>query len=377
MTTKKPRNSGDKRRTRQYAAEHGLTYQQALHQLRGDGFTGRRRLKDLAIPIGVEVEIHGVEDYETGYRIGAEQLWMPFATPTTSCAFITPHDFLCVGSLCQQIAENGSLPVEAVLAVTSTELDEFEETRWIADDGRWNFQQLLMGNEGVGYAQASAAADAVANFRPQLGGLGIVILQISDPYPQPTEEEIQATLADASPGRGWEEWAQRQRQIHGPYWEGPPHSTPHCLSGQEQKEYARFQSEVDRLLGRAARDGIVVLMSGDFNDDVPGLIARMGINRFGARFFNAVHFEYQYKPRIDEPELFTALFPFVDHLPELPISDDRYFWAGMEPKQGRVAYVSCKGLGTQPTLLLLKDPPEVPHYWCGSYQWMSETPFWD
>ena len=395
MTEQKPRNTGPKRRVRAYAANHDLTYQQAFQQLHNNDLPARRGRNDLAVPIGAEVEIHrdrGRRASGVGYRIGAEQLWTPFADDTSACAFIAPHDTMCVGSLCHQITENGILPLDSVLAVTGDELACTTETSWIpagGDEGRWRFQQVVMNNHSTGYAQAAVAADAIANFRPQPGRLGIVILQLSDPYPPYTEADIQEGREWHKTEAEWEEWAKSQRLITRPFWEEetftdhPDGRTTssylnHELTEDDQRSYERFLAEVDRLLHRASRDGIVVLASADFAGAVPRLLDRMGLRNFGARFFNAVHFEYSDKPAVDQPELFAQLFPFCDGIPDLPAADDRYFWAGgMEPKQGRVAYASFAGLESRPTLMLFKDPPVVPDYWLSSYEWMAQNQPWD
>jgi len=395
VTDRKPRNSGPKQRARAYAAKHGLTYQQAFQKLHPDDLAARRRRHDLAIAVGAEVEIHRDRDggwLGAGYRIGVEQLWTPFADDKAACAFIAPYDQTCVGALCHQLVENAVLPVDSVLAVTGAELSCITETAWIsagADEGRWGFQQVVMNNHSTGYAQAAAAAEAIAKFRPQPGRLGIVILQFSDPCPPYTEADIQARREWHKTEVEWEEWAKVRRLIAGPYWEEeivtdrPDGRTAsrwltHELTEDEQRGYAAFLAEVDRLLHRASRDGIVVLASADFEGDVPELLDRMGLSNFGARFFNAVHFEYSDKPAVDQPDLFARLFPFCDSIPDLPEADDRYFWAGgMEPKQGRVAYVSFAGLESRPKLILLKDPPEVPDYWMSSYEWMAQNHTWD
>lgn len=390
MVEKRPRNSGPKRRTRQYAVEHGLTYAQAFQQLHPTDFTATLRLEEVRVPIGAEVELHSDRGRGTGtgYRIGAEHLWAPFEDGTSSCAFIGPHDELGFGSICHQIAENGLVPVDSVLAVTSHELIDCEETQWLSD-GSWNFQQLVMNNRWAGYSQASKAAEAIAKFRPRPGRIGIVILQFSDPYERPSEEDIEAGRELYSSEEKWKEWAAAQRDIAGPFWEETIYTdhpdgrttaryVNHSLSQEEQEDYARFLLQVDRLLQRAAQGGIIVLVSADYEGDAGRLLDRMGLERFGARFFNAVRFEYSNKPEVNSLELFSSLFPFVESPPDLPAADDRYFWAGgMEPKQGRVAYASFAGLTTRPTLLLLKDPPEVASYWLNTYESMSENWGWD
>jgi len=398
MAARKPRRLGLQRRIRAYAGNHGLTYQQAFQKFHAEGLTARRGRSDLAVAVGAEVEIHQDRDRgrrtpRVGYRIGAEQLWTPFAADKASCAFIEPLDEMVVGVLCNQLIDNGVLPLDSVLAVTGEELASTPETAWIAnggDQGRWGFQQVVMNNDATGYAQAAVAADAIANFRPQPGTFGIVILRLSDPYPPYTEAGIQAGREWHRTEAEWEEWAKSQRLISRPFWEEEiytdhpdgrttSHWLTHELTEDEQRNYGRFLAEVDRLLHRATRDGIVVLASAHRGGDAPKLLERMGLQNFGARFFNAVRFEHREKPEVREPELFAQLFPFCDSVtPDLPRADDRYFWAGgMEPKEGRVAYASFAGLESRPALMLLKDPPEVPTYWRGSYEWLASDHRWN
>jgi hypothetical protein len=99
-----------------------------------------------------------------------------------------------------------------------------------------------------------------------------------------------------------------------------------------------------------------------------------GVHRFGARFFNAVRFAYAEKPMVNGGELFSKVFPFKESRPEMAVPKSPYFWRGMQPKEGRFAYASFPGLATRPTLLLLKDPPEVPDYWFISYEQMARQP---
>jgi hypothetical protein len=79
-------------------------------------------------------------------------------------------------------------------------------------------------------------------------------------------------------------------------------------------------------------------------------------------------------PLVNGGELFSKVFPFAVSRPEMAVPKSPYFWRGMQPKEGRVAYASFPGLATRPTLLLLKDPPEVPDYWFISYEQMARQP---
>lgn len=393
MTAKKPRLNGPKRRTREYAQEHGLTYQQAFQQLGGevDSAAWHSKLRELSVTVGAEVQIHGDKDYRTRYRIGDEQQWTPFVDATSSCAFITPHDVMCVGALANQIVANDHLPVDSVLVISRTDATDREETRWLADgartDGRrWSFQQFVMNSDRVGYGQAAAAADAVAKFRPRPGSLGIVVLQFPDGPHQPyTAEQIQSARESYDSHAEWEQWAAGERAVRGSFWEETVHtdhpdgrttarSIKHYLSEQDQNGYQRFLAEADQLLRRAAQEGIIVLASGDSPPQVDRLLDPVGIHRFGARFFNAVRFDYREKPLVTGGELFSKVFPFVDCRPEMAVPEQPYFWRGMQPKEGRIAYASFPGLATRPTLLLLKDPPEVPDYWFNSYEQMGRQP---
>ena len=393
MATKKPRLNGPKRRTREYAQEHGLTYQQAFQQLGAgvDSAAWHSKLRQLSVPVGAEVQICGDKDYRTRYRVGDEHQWTPFVDSASSCAFIAPHDVSCVGALANQIVANDHLPVESVLVISRTNATDHEETRWLADgartDGRrWHFQQFVMNSDWAGYRQAAAAADAVAKFRPGPGRLGIVVLQFPDgPHQPSTEEQIQAARDWYESDAEWQQWADDERAATGPFWQETIHtdhpdgqttarSIKHYLSEQELNGYQRLLAEADQLLRRASRDGIIVLASADSPPHVDRLMDPVGIHRFGARFFNAVRFDYREKPLVNGGELFSKVFPFANFQPEMAVPEQPYFWYGMQPKEGRVAYASFPGLATRPTLLLLKDPPEVPDYWFNSYEQMARQP---
>lgn len=84
-----------------------------------------------------------------------------------------------------QAGVNPVLPVESFLVISACGVEEYDETRWIAEEhrrGAWKFRQFLMAAEEVGYAQAGAAADALADFQPTPGGMGVVVVTMSDPY---------------------------------------------------------------------------------------------------------------------------------------------------------------------------------------------------
>lgn len=360
MSSNQSRNSGPKRRTRAYAQEHGLTYQQALLTLRGDEKKQRQtRTPSLSIPVGSQILIDHTHYGDAGYSLAAELEWTLFADETSSCVFIAPHDQLGVATLCHQLCTNPATPVESVLNVSTWGVEQFTETAWIAEEGRrgaWRFQQFVMANEEVGYAQAGSAADAVARFRPKPGHLGVVVINMSDPY-----EWAQA----GSVGPHWCESSYRQQ----PGQRGELGEIKHVLSDHEQNDYSRFLREVDRLLERASGEGIVVLISVEDNNwDACEFLSRCGAERFGTRLFNGVHTEYGNQPTISHPEVFQAMFTGAA-LPNLPPPDDRYFWSGMEPKAGRIGYALIPG-GAAPrlNLLLLRDPAKPPPYWVSTYQ---------
>lgn len=366
MTTNdRSRNSGPKRRTRDYAHEHGLTYQQALHLLRG--VDNPQRPPRPAIPLGSQILIHhnpAHSDDEADYTLGGELTWKPFTDDTSSCVFLAPHYQLATGTLCHQLAINPVLPVESFLVISACGVEEYDETRWIAEEhrrGAWKFRQFLMAAEEVGYAQAGAAADALADFQPTPGGMGVVVVTMSDPY----------EWDEPSVGPHWCESYYRPQ----PGRAADFGATKHVLSDPERRDYTRFLRELERLLHRATADRIVVLFSIEDNWwDSTEFLARCGFQRFGTRLFNGVHTEYDTAPAITDPELFQAMFPEVD-LPQPPRPYDRYFWSGMEPKDGRIAYARLPG-SAAPGLdvLLLQDPPITPPYWAGSYENFNARP---
>ena len=363
------RNTGRKAATREYAAEHQLSYQQAQRKL---GYHGRSRSADdgYALTIGTSVNITpdpAYQDYADYSLCRQETIWRPFSTRTGSCVLIDHAAPSVLGALVHQAAAHPTHPVTDVLMIGPIEDPEnYPEFNSFTNAPAISFQNLVLANEHTGYGAAGAAAAALSAFRPR--DTGVVLVDIEDPFDQVTPETNETDFEANYRGTQWESHFRPMEVTDGPYWSestGPQQEVLHVLSDAEQQAYARYLSEVSNLLDRAGLDRIIVLMSGA---DLRRTIDRFPVQHFGTRLSGAVRLEYQYRPelhtgRYDLPAL-AEMFPGYESL--LSASPGEAFWPGVEPKENRVALARLNGR-QDPELLLLKDPPEVPYYWAPSY----------
>jgi hypothetical protein len=366
MSTNQSRNHGPKRRVRAFAAEHGISYQRAQQMLGYKSPGG----SDFAVAIGTAVDIADTPGGDRAdYRLQQQEtLWRPFADRKSACVLVESMQPSMMGALTQSVVGHPSAMAADILMIsTIRDPENYEELRW-RTTGSTSFCTYVLANEHTGYAAAGAAAAALRSFRPEPGRIGVVILELQDPYEQVTDETNRQDFETEYRGTQWERHWKPSPVTDGPYWcesLGPGKSANHVLTSEELRDYDELLDEIDKLLGRASDDHIVTLVTAAYNPDLDGVVQRFPVDRFGVRVSGALHLEYHNRPAF-ENKWVNALHAMIPELYEIPLfPPHEYFWSGMNPKEGRVVFLHVDGQPDQ--LMLLRDPPEVPDYWLPTY----------
>jgi hypothetical protein len=367
MSTNQSRNHGAKRRVRAFAAEHAISYQRAQQML---GYNRRGEAGDVAVAIGTAVDI---EDAPRGLGVDYSlqqqaTLWRPFADRESACVLIESMQTSMIGALTYAVAGHPSMEqVDVLMISTIRDPENYDELCWLTK-GSTEFRHYVMANEHTGYAAAGAAAAALRAFRPGPRRAGVVILELQDPYAQVTDESNQCDFETTYRGTQWERHWRPLPVTEGPYWcesVGPGESVTHVLSPEHRRGYDEFLDEVEKLLRWGCEDRIATLVGAADNADLDGIVERFPVDRFGVRFSGALHLEYHHPPSFEHIRV-SALREMSPDLHEIPLGDpSEFFWSGMNPKEGRVVVAHMNGEPDQ--LILLRDPPAVPHYWLPAY----------
>lgn len=355
-----------------------MTYQQALQKARAET-AHKSPAADYAVRVGRAVTINDDDEYGLS---STDLMWVPFADPNGSCLVVDRMTDSISAALCHAFVADPRLPVESVVYVGPTEIDQSVE--WVpllsaANSGAFTLDSFVLGNEHLGYSAAEEAATAIAGLRPHKGRTAVVVLTIEHPYPQVTEdtnkEDFDANYANTQ----WESSWQPLDLTDGPYWSetvyedsGRPSSTNHVLTAEEQRNYELYLNTIERLLDRAGRDNIIVMIGssdGHRASVVDDVLGRFDSERFGSRMAR-VHVESQHKPQLENrftAAQLEALLPECDTSWPDPLGE---FWSGMNPKGGRVVF--ARFAGAEAGLALLCDPPGVVSYWSPSYEAIVE-----
>ena len=380
-----PKNANQKRRIRAYAAEHNISYQRAYHALNtspeqsppdGDGYELGRR---------ITITSDGLADT---YRADIPFVWNPFANNQSPTILMDQFAHSTWSSITHVLATHRQWPATRVLAITgpiceSWPLAETEETRWLADESSGvEFTQFQLGNEGIGYHRVRDAAAAIDAFRPPAGSIGVVLLSLSHPYPQVTEESNATEFEQYWRGTTSEALWKPSPLTDGPYWCSTPDDQSmatdensvirHILSAAERSAYTDYLNAIRRLLREARSRRIVVFVCSDDNDDVIGdVVDIFGEEEFGVRISTKLHLEYEQPPTLDGPRDHADRLARFMNLPQLLSRTDLVtgYWWGANPKQHRTVLAQFPDW-PEAQMLLLKDPPEVPSYWSPTYESM-------
>ena len=227
------RNSGPKRRVQQYAKENHLTHQQAQRKL---GFTSGD--EDYALPIGMSVKFGTDDRGFTDYTLhDQETIWRPFSTRTGPCVLIDGMLPMTASALAHQAVSHSTTPVTDILMVAPIlDPENNDMLTWMTTDPAITFQHFAISNEDIGYGTAGKAAAAVRAFNPR--GVGIVVLELEDPYARVTPASNAEDFEDYR-GTQWEKHFRPQELTDGPYWSENTSvvgkAIKHVLSDDEQR----------------------------------------------------------------------------------------------------------------------------------------------
>lgn len=380
-----PKNANQKRRIRAYAAEHNVSYQRAYHALSTS--PEQSPSDEDGYELGRRISITSDGPVDT-YRADIPFVWNPFADNQSPTILMDHFAHSTWASITHVLATHRRWPATQVLAITGPmcHVDswaEMEETRWLVDESSGvEFTRFQLGNEDIGYRQVRDVTAAIDAFAPPAGSIGVVLLSLSHPYPQVTEESNTTDFDKYWRGTEFESLWKPRQLTDGPYWcsteEGALMSTAknsvslHILSAAEQSDYTDYLNAIRRLLSEARSRRIVVFVCSDEHDDVVGdVVDIFGVDDFGVRISTKLRLEYDNPPVLEgRRDQADRLARFMN-LPQLLTRDHhaRGYWWGANPKQHRTVLAQFPDW-PEAQMLLLKDPPEVPSYWSPPYESM-------
>lgn len=359
------RNNAAKKAVRDYAAQHGLTYQQAFERLHGQATPP----PGPGIPIGRMIDV-GSGDYLVSAQ---EWQWQPFATERDNNILFDSAATSVWGSVLASIYVADSAPLGSALFVTAIpDLIDYPEIEWLTNT-RAEVSTFAMSADNIGFTDAQAAADAIDAFTPRDGTTGVVVIDLALPYPQVTEQSIKDEFEKNWKGTAQERFWVTPNLTDGPTWsevvyaDHPDGTTTsadldHVLSVPEQVAVDNYVRAIRRLLRRSHADRIVVLMSTEQGTATDNILTLFDPVFFGTRWSAGLRLEYQHAPSMyhsDDDEFFPNLGAF-------PRPRRHPYWSGSNPKSGRTVLAQFPG-DPSPRMLLLMDPPETEDYWEPTY----------
>lgn len=365
-----PQNANHKRRVRAYAADHALTYQQALHAMDAPPQTGH---DGDGYDIGRCVTVTGPR-FDRTYVPDVPMIWNPFSSNTSPCILMDHFAHSSWSAIAHVLATHPDQPAKRFLAVTGPICDgypllEQDETRWLAEQ---EFTEFHLGNEEIGYSQLRDATDAINAFAASADTVGVVLLSLSHPYPQVTNESNQVEFEKYWKGTASEKLWKPRPTTDGPYWCRAGEVVP--LSPDEQSAYADYLAAIERLLrqSRSHRNAVFVC-SDDNNDVIADVVDIFGVDPFGLRISTQLRLEYSNPPLLDGSRGYEDDLAKIMPMPTRALSASHAFgyWSAANPKQHRTVLAHLPGWD-EAQMLLLKDPPEVPAYWNRTYESMCE-----